>query len=235
MAKLLSAEHLLTLLAIAVGIAAITVAARIRGGSWTVPACRVLALLIVVNECGWWVWLGLHGTYNIDYALPFQLCDVAAFVSAAALWTRRPLLVELTYFWGLAGTANGLITPDLANHFPDYLFFQYFVAHGAIVAAALLLVVGLRIAPRPWAALRVFGLTLALLVVDVGVDLATGGNYLYLRHTPGVHSPLDLFGPWPWYIAGAAVVAAVVFVLLDLPFTLGRRLHGEGRPGAEPA
>ena len=219
-----STEHLLTLAAILAVIAGVTVATRLRPGSWTVPASRILAIVLVVNESSWWVWLGLHGTYSITYALPMQLCDIACFVAAAALWTRSPLLVELTYFWGLAGTVNGLITPDVGNHFPDYLYFQYFIAHGAIVAAAMLLVVGLRISPRPWAALRVFGLTVALLVVDAGVDLVTGGNYLYLRHTPGVHSLLDIFGPWPWYVVGAAGVALVVFMVLDLPFTVSRRL-----------
>src|SRR6202140_2109249 len=137
MAKLLGFEHLVTLAAIAAVIASLVVAARLRPGPWTVFACRVLAIVIIANEAAWWMWAGAHGTWSATYALPFQLCDVAAFVSAAALWLRRPLLVELTYFWGLAGTANGLITPDVADHFPSYSFLQYFIPHGAIVAAAL--------------------------------------------------------------------------------------------------
>jgi uncharacterized membrane protein YwaF len=45
---------------------------------------------------------------------------------------------------------------------------------------------------------------------------------MYLRHTPGAHSLLDMLGPWPWYIAGAAALALVLFAILDLPFTIGR-------------
>ena len=229
--KSLSTEHLATVAVIALVVVSVTWAARSRPGAWTVPASRALAVVLVVNEAGWWVWLALHGTYSASFALPLQLCDVACLAAAAALWTRLPALVELTYFWGLAGTANGLLTPDLAAHFPDYLYFQYFIAHGAIVLAASLLVVGLRVEPRPWAALRVFGITGALLVFDALADLVTGGNYLYLRHTPGVHSLLDLFGPWPWYVLGASVVALAAFILLDLPFTIGRRLD-RGRRAA---
>jgi hypothetical integral membrane protein (TIGR02206 family) len=223
MAKLLAVEHLLTVAVIAAIISALVVAARLRPGPWTVVACRVLAVVILGNEAAWWVWLGAHGTWSASYALPFQLCDVAGVVAAAALWTRQPLLVELTYFWGLAGTANGLITPDVSDHFPTFGFMQYFIAHGTIVAAALLLVVGLRLAPRPGAVLRVFGLTVGLLVLDAGVNLVTGGNYLYLRHTPGAHSLLDVLGPWPWYIVGAAGLALAIFVVLDLPFIATRR------------
>jgi hypothetical integral membrane protein (TIGR02206 family) len=221
--KLLSIEHLVTLGVIAICIAALVTAARIRPGRWTLPACRALAVLILANECGWWVWLGFQHTWSASYALPLQLCDVVAFVAAAALWFRRPLLVELTYFWGLAGTLNGLISPDLPDHFPSYLFLQYFIAHGTIVAAALLLVVGLRITPRHGALARIIALTLVLFVVDEGANLLTGGNYMYLQHTPSVPSLLDLMGPWPWYIVAASVLAISLFVALDLPFAIQRR------------
>jgi hypothetical integral membrane protein (TIGR02206 family) len=223
---LLSIEHLLTVAVVVAVIAGLVVTARLRPGSWTVAACRILAVAILVNEAAWWVWLGAHGTWSWSYALPFQLCDVAAIVSAVALWTRQPLLVELTYFWGLAGTANGLITPDISDHFPSFLFIQYFIAHGTIVAAALLLVVGLRIAPRRGAVLWVFALTFGLLVVDAFVNLLTGGNYMYLRHAPGAHSLLDVMGHWPWYIVGAAVIALAAFVILDLPFAIQSHRHG---------
>lgn len=223
MAKLLGVEHLVTLAVIAAVIATLVVSGRLRPGAWTVLACRILAILIIVNEAAWWVWLAGHGTYSASYALPFQLCDVAAVVSAAALWFRQPLLVELTYFWGLAGTANGLITPDISDHFPSFGFMQYFIAHGAIVAAALFLVIGLKIAPRPGAVVRVFVLTLGLLVLEAVINLLTDGNYMYLRHTPGAHSLLDMLGPWPWYIVGAAALALALFAILDLPFTVGRR------------
>jgi hypothetical integral membrane protein (TIGR02206 family) len=217
-----STEHLVTLAVTAAVTATLVVAARLRPGPWAVVACRMLAVVILANEAAWWVWLGAHGTWSLSYALPLQLCDVAAVVSAAALWFRKPLLVELTYFWGLAGTANGLITPDITDHFPSFLFMQYFIGHGTIVAAALLLVIGLRITPRRGAVLWVFGLTFGLLVLDAAANLLTGGNYLYLRHTPGAHSLLDVLGPWPWYIAGAAGLALVLFAILDLPFSLSR-------------
>ena len=226
MSGFLSVEHLVTLGVIAVCIAALVTVARLRPGNWNVAACRALAVLIVVNECSWWVWLGIQHTWSAGYALPLQLCDVVAFVAAAALWFRRQILVEVTYFWGLAGTANGLISPDVPVHFPHYLFLQYFIAHGTIVAAALLLVVGLRIAPRQGAVLRVFVLALALMVVDAGANLVTGGNYMYLRHPPGVPTLLDLMGPWPWYIVASMIVAAAIFVALNLPFYLGRRRRG---------
>lgn len=233
-----STEHLITLGVTAVAIAALVTAARLRPGRWTVVAGRALAVAILINECGWWVWLAGQHTWSASYALPLQLCDVVAFVAAGALWFHQPLLVELTYFWGLAGTANGLISPDLQDHFPSYLFLQYFIAHGAIVAAALFLVIGLRISPRRGAVARVLMLTVTLAAIDAGANFLTGGNYMYLRHTPEVANLLDLMGPWPWYIVAAAGLAVAIFLCLDLPFAIGRRRqwpsHADARAGVRP-
>ncbi|HZC53008.1 MAG TPA: hypothetical protein VE441_10970, partial [Mycobacterium sp.] len=56
----------------------------------------------------------------------------------------------------------------------------------------------------------------------VGVfDRLTGANYMYLDHIPRRTSLLSVLGPWPWYIAGAAAVAVVLFGILDLPFRRG--------------
>jgi hypothetical integral membrane protein (TIGR02206 family) len=230
MASLIGVEHLVTLGVTAIAIALLVTAARLRPGRWTLAAGRTLALVILVNECGWWVWLAAHHLWSASYALPLQLCDVVAFVSAAALWSRRPLLVELTYFWGLAGTANGLISPDLQDHFPGYVFLQYFIAHGAIVAAALFLVIGLRISPRPGSVRRVLVLTLALAALDAGANLVTGGNYMYLRQKPEVPNLLDFMGPWPWYVVSAAGLAVVIFFCLDLPFAWRRELKSRNAP-----
>jgi hypothetical integral membrane protein (TIGR02206 family) len=222
-------EHIQTLAVIAVLIAALVVAARLRPGVWTVPAGRVLAIVIVANEMSWWVWLAFQHTWSLSYALPLHLCDVAAFVAAAALWTRRPLLVELTYFWGLAGTSNSLFTPNITDHFPSYLYFQFYIAHATIVAAALFLIIGLQITPRRGALSRVIALTLGLAAVDSVVNFVTGGNYMFLRQAPGVHSLLDLMGPWPWYVVGAAALALALFAALDLPFAIGRRRMSASR------
>ena len=89
------------------------------------------------------------GSFSPTTSLPLALCNMAALVAAAACWWRTALLVELTYFWGLAGTLQAVITPDLNAGFPHLVFFQYTVGHLGIVVAAVYLVVGLGLVPRP--------------------------------------------------------------------------------------
>ena len=230
MSDLLAPEHVVALIVIALSTILLVVAARRRPGAWL----KVFAAVLVVDEVSWWLFLlggGQPGS-QVALSLPLQLCDVAIFIAAAALWTRRQLVVEVTYFWGLAGTIQALLTPDLPQHFPSYPYFQYYIAHGGVVAAALVLVVGLRQRPRRWAVAWVAGLTVAYAALVGFVDAVTGADYMYLRSKPPSATLLDVLGPWPWYILSAAAIAACLFAILDAPFRLRRRDLRQGRAEA---
>ena len=208
--------------------AALCVGARARPGAWVTSAGRALSALLAAVTVAWIVQTSTAPGWTASGSLPFALCDMATLVAAAALWTRRPLLVELTYFWGLAGTLQAVLTPDLSVGFPSLTFFEYVVAHAGIVCAALFLVIGQGVAPRPRAVPRVFAITLAYTACVAVIDAATGGDYMFLRSEPSNWTLLRVLGPWPWYIASAAGVAVVLFSALDAPFWRGRRRAGGG-------
>jgi hypothetical integral membrane protein (TIGR02206 family) len=198
-------------------------AARHHPGPWRDWAGRVIGAMLLADAVSFIVALVVAGTFSAKTSLPLALCDMAALVAAAACWFRIPVLVELTYFWGLAGTLQAVITPDLNAGFPHLVFFQYMVGHLGIVLAAIFLVVGLGITPRAGAVPRVFAITLAYTGFVGIVDGLTGANYMFLRSPPGEWTLLRILGPWPWYIASAAGVALVLLVVLDAPFWRRRR------------
>lgn len=204
----------------------VCVAAVGDGGRWRVAAAFVIGLLLFADAVSFIVALAVAGTFSAKTSLPLALCDMAALVAAAACWTRLMVLVELTYFWGLAGTLQAVITPDLNVGFPHLVFFQYMIGHLGIVVAAFFLVIGLGLRPRPGAVVRVFLITLAYTAFVGVVDALTGANYMFLRAPPGEWTLLRVLGPWPWYIGSAAGVALVLLVALDAPFWPGRRRTG---------
>jgi hypothetical integral membrane protein (TIGR02206 family) len=181
-----------------------------------------MAVALVVAEVSWQPYTLATHTWSLAASLPVQLCDVAGFVAAAALLWRQLLLVEVAYFWGLGGTLQALLTPDLKEHFPSFPYIQFYVTHDLVIVAALFLVFGLALTPRPGAVRRTFFLTVAFAAVVGLINLATGGNYMYLRQVPAHGSLLDLMGPWPWYIATGAVLTLVVLAILEAPFRLSR-------------
>lgn len=213
-----SAEHLVPLAGLVVAAAVLCFAAWRWPGLWLDVVARGTAVIIVVAELSWQPYLLVNGRWSMAIALPVQLCDVGGFVAAAALWWRKPLLVEVAYFWGLGGTLQALLTPDLHDHFPSFAYLQFYLTHGAVVLAALFLVIGLRLQPRAGAVRRIFLLTLAFAGAVALVDVLTGGNYLYLRQIPPGGSLLNLMGPWPWYIGTGVALAFVFLLILDAPF-----------------
>ncbi len=219
----------------AAGCAVLCIQARRRPGRWRLVAAAAIGTALAADAAVYTVGLIVAGTWSASSSLPIALCNAAVLVAAAACWWRAPLLVELTYFWGLAGTLQGVLTPDLATPFPHLEFFEYVTGHLGIVVAALYLVIGLRIVPRSGSIVRVFAIT-ALYTAFVGVvDWGTGTNYMFLRSPPAEWTVLRLLGPWPWYIFSAAGVGAVLLVLLDMPFWAGRRRRNQsGSDGSRP-
>jgi hypothetical integral membrane protein (TIGR02206 family) len=220
---ILSPEHLVplgTLVAVAAGLCAV---ARRAPGRWVDAVAAIVALAIVVTELSWQPYVLANHGWSVAYSLPVQLCDVGGFVAAAALVWRHLLLAEIAYFWGLGGTLPALLTPDLRDNFPSFPYLQFYATHDLVVLAALFLVIGLGLQPRPGAVRRIFLLTVAFTVVIALIDIVTGGNYMYLRRVPAAGSLLSLMGPWPWYIAAGAVVTLAVLAILDTPFRLSAR------------
>lgn len=207
----------------AVGCAALCRAARQRPGPWRFSVARVIGLFLVADAVAYSVGLAVAGTWSASTSLPLALCNAGVLLAALACWWRLPILVELTYFWGLAGTLHGLLTPDLSSGFPHLAFFEYVVGHLGIVIAALFLVIGLRQTPRAGAVGRVFAITAAYTTFVGVVDWATGANYMFLRSPPSEWTLLRVLGPWPWYVLSAAGLAALLLVILDMPFWPARR------------
>jgi hypothetical integral membrane protein (TIGR02206 family) len=230
--ELLDPEHVAAIAATSVAAAVAVPAARRR----PVPVSRGLAALIGGTYLVEHAWFVARGTWSADFNLPLHLTDVVTIVSVLALWTARPLLVELTWFWGLTASLQAVLTPDLGSaDFPELLWWTFFITHSGAVVAALVLVVGRRIVPRPGAVWRVFGATVVVAVAAGTANLLTGGNYMWLREKPDEGSLLDVMGPWPWYIAGAAAFGLLLFSVLAAVAARvrpGPRTGGGRRPPA---
>ena len=215
----------------AVTCAALCTACRLRPGPWMRWAGRAIAVVLALDAVVFVLAPAVAGGWSVGSSLPLALCDVALIVAAVACWWPQwALAVELTYFWGLTGTLQAVLTPDLSAGFPRLEFFMFVVGHVGIVIAALYLVVGLRLRPRPGSVWRVFAITVAWTVLVGVFDWLTGSNYMFLAQVPRNASLLSLLGPWPWYILGAAGVAVVLLLVLDAPFRRGRRVPRTVRP-----
>jgi hypothetical integral membrane protein (TIGR02206 family) len=216
-------QHLIALSAVAAFALALTAAVRRAGHERLRRAVRGgLAVLLLAIVAGVLARERSEGPLQWWDLVPLQLCDMAIFMCIYALVTLKPLAAELAYFWGGSGALIAMLTPDLAYGFPSWWFISFFTLHGGVVAAALVLTLGLGLRPRPGAVVRVFLLTNAYALLVGIVDAVTGANFMYLRAKPTEPSLLDHLGPWPVYILGGEVVALALFALLYAPFRLAK-------------
>jgi hypothetical integral membrane protein (TIGR02206 family) len=230
--KLFGPSHWAVLAATAAVTAGLVLLARRGGGG---RAARGLAWglagLLLLAEAAHMT-LAVHADpASLKDHLPFQLCDWVIFATCAALLLRRQVAYELAYFWGLSGTLQALLTPDLRDDFPSPHFVSFQTLHAGVVVAVLYLTLGLgmrprwRSIPRVWLCLQVYAVVTALL------DWLLDSNYGYLRGKPAQASLYDYLGPWPYYLLSLEALSLLLFLICYAPFALLDRLRrGQGSP-----
>jgi hypothetical integral membrane protein (TIGR02206 family) len=182
-------------------------------------AVRWMLALFLISEwvcfyaVFWW-----RGWLDWNNGLPLSLCDWAQACLILALIRPGPGAYALGYFWGLGGTLQGLITPDLAFGFPDVRFFLFMANHAGIIAALLYLTLGTGLRPTPASLPRVIAASLIYPVVAGIFDFMLGANYGYLHDKGGHASLLTLLAPWPWYIGELVLIGLVSIAVYYAPF-----------------
>jgi hypothetical integral membrane protein (TIGR02206 family) len=185
--------------------------------------CRLFALALTGAWAGTIILRWRTGDLTADFALPMHLCDWALAATVIALTLRRQLCFELAYFWGLAGTAQALITPAVDTT-SIWRIIGFFTIHSVIPASVLWLMFEFKMRPLRGAWLRTVLWSQLYLACALAVNAATGGNYGFLSHRPSTHSLLDFFSDTRWlYILQIDLTGLFFFLLLDLPWQFVRR------------
>ena len=194
--------------------------------SWIDMISQSLGLLLIGNEVGWVIYkLSLGHIYWAEL-MPFELCTINAYFLGYLLIFRPSYAIfEVVYFWAMAGTVQGIITPRLFAGYPHYLFFEYFITHTGIVLATLILVFRYHWKVTWLSVWRAFLWLQVPTLINLVFDFTFNVNYMFMRELPKVSSVMDYFGQWPWYIFACEVFALISFILYLLPFLLLKRLR----------
>ena len=180
---------------------------------------HLLAGILLFFDMTLHIWYFTADYWDPSKTLPLHLCSLTLILSIAMLWSKSYRLFEFVYFAGIGGALQALLTPAaILSGFPHFTFYYFFVAHGGIIAACLVLIIAYGYRPRLSSIGRTM-INLNLLLIPVAlVNMYTGGNYMFIAHKPSDPSLIDLLGPWPWYLISMEAVALVLFIVLYLPF-----------------
>jgi hypothetical integral membrane protein (TIGR02206 family) len=187
-----------------------------------------LSALLAFNYIGYLIFIRSHGVVAWRQMLPLQLCDWGMVVVIVAMWTGSQRWFEVAYFWGIGGTLQAVLTPNLMFGFPDLRFFSFFISHSSIIIGVVFLMLTRRYRPYPMSIVRTFLWSEFYFVVTLIADELTGFNYGFLLHKPEAFSILNfLSNSRPLYLLEMHGLALLFFIVLYVPFAivdLGRKI-----------
>ncbi len=149
--------------------------------------------------------------------LPLWLCDILFLTVIWCVVKPNRLVLSVTIYWGLAGTLQAMVTPDIQYGFPSQEFVLFFLGHGMIVVAAFFFLGRHQTwwTPDFRSLAEAFGALLAYTLVVGAINLLFGWNYGYLSRKPQGASILDFFGPWPWYVLAGLGLGLILFAAVQ--------------------
>jgi hypothetical integral membrane protein (TIGR02206 family) len=194
-----------------------------RTGSQRLERVIVAALsaILILNYAAYLVYIRSHGVVNWLQMLPMQMCDWGMVVVIVAMWTGNQRWFEVAYFWGIGGTLQAVLTPNLRYGFPDWRFISFFTSHAGIIVGVVFLMLIRRYRPYPMSAVRAWLWSELYFVFTLLVDELTGFNYGFLLHKPEAFSILSFLSDSRLlYLLQLQGLALLFFVILYAPFAL---------------
>ena len=224
------ASHLAVLaLSLALSIALVLFGRRFPALGAHAALTRSLGAFIIVSELVFVLYPVYLGTFAANWGLPLQLCDITALVTGFGLLTGHRFALEWGYFLGLSATLLTTFSPDLEHDFPHVEFWCFFLTHALVSVAVLYSAFGLDRRPRPGAGFRVWAGVNLYGLAAIAINLRLSSNYLYICWKPGVHSPFDYLGPWPFYVLA---LNAILYALVRGLAVLAERAPCRALPAA---
>jgi hypothetical integral membrane protein (TIGR02206 family) len=195
---------------------------RTRSSRLEHAVVAVLSIVLVLNYVAYLVFVRYRGgAVSWQQMLPLQLCDWGMVVVIVAMLTENRRWFEVAYFWGIGGTLQAILTPNLRFGFPDVRFFSFFISHSGIIVGVVFLMLMRRYRPSPMSIVRVFLWSELYFVITMIADAYTGFNYGFLLHKPEAFSILSfLSDSRPVYLLQMHGLALLFFVVLYVPFAI---------------
>src|SRR5258707_11381320 len=92
-----------------------------------------LSAVLILNYLAYLVFIRSRGVADWRQMLPMQMCDWGIVVVIVAMWTGHQRWFEVAYFWGIGGTLQAVLTPNLPYGFPDWRVINFFISHCRII------------------------------------------------------------------------------------------------------
>ncbi len=225
-----SGLHLVTVCVCLLLIACVVAAGRRLRDTHEGGMRRVLGVFGLVYWVSYNVWWNRNGV-ELATGLPLQICDLNGVIAPLALLTLNRWLRATLYFWAFALSTQAFIQPALAFGPARALFWWFWAQHTIILAYATFDLTVLRFRPGLQDLWRAYAASAIYLAAVVPSNIRLGSDYGYLGNLPVEKIPpfVAALGPWPARTIILIALAAVGFVLAELPWQIAKLRAGRHR------
>ncbi|WP_073198959.1 TIGR02206 family membrane protein [Gracilibacillus kekensis] len=175
---------------------------------------NTLIALLILGEITFHLWYLSDGRWDVATNLPLQLCSISLYLCTIMLLTKNYKVFEISFFVSMTGAFIAVVTPELFFGFPHMRFFQFFIAHIAIILSCFYMIWIEEYKPTFQSVIRAFVMLNIMAFLVVIINQIIGSNYMFLAEKPNTISMIDYLGPYPWYIVLLEVVAFSIFLLI---------------------
>jgi len=185
-----------------------------------------LAFTLIITEMAYfWRLVGVESlnANPIDH-LPITVCGWAIIFCAFLVLTKNQTLLDIVYFWVLAGSIFGILTPTkiMFTGPTRFRYYQFWLEHtlGYITIAYMIFVHGMR--PNIKSIFKSYGCLLILGVIAIiANNMLPGANYLFMATTEDSASILDILPKnYVVRVILMAFIMACLFFVMYLPWLI---------------
>ncbi|MFK4785760.1 TIGR02206 family membrane protein [Fusobacterium sp. MFO224] len=162
-----------------------------------------------------------HTVYSesIYQLLPLHLCNIALIFAIISMIFKFNFLFQLVFYFSI-GAFFAIIFPENIPRFYDFRNISFFLTHFFIIFASWYEIINFKFKPNLKGLLLSFVILNFFILLSFKVNNLFGTNFMFTNIKPNLSSPLNYFGPWPYYI----IISDCIFLFLEyiyyLPFKL---------------
>ncbi len=197
--------------------------ARKKSKEYQFRSALMFSIVVSGSVIVWMLFKLATGRFDLRVDLPLHLCNLLGVVFPFVIYYRSRPLFGILYFFVLAGTLQAIITPELKEPFPHFIYFRFWLLHCGLISLTLYCLFVFQwevFAKDIWTSIIAANV---YLVFSIIINLCLKSNYFYSLSKPQTPSLLDYLGQWPWYLLTGQLVMLALFVIYYLPIHVSRR------------
>jgi hypothetical integral membrane protein (TIGR02206 family) len=184
----------------------------------------LIAIISLVLECSYLVWVVSVGKWDLKNSLPLELCEITLILCILMLIGKSYKLFEVAYFWGFIGSSLALIFPNLHVSYHHFSFWAFMLTHSLNLIALVFMMSIEQYKPTRKSLWVSFIITNIYMLSMTTINYFLGSNYYYYyvfrKPAPNIPNLFMYTNSWFFKILILEGITLIALFICYLPFAL---------------